>query len=407
MDTCLPYRCSASAEYETIKDFSFTFFDSIEKLGELQWNKHIPEANVLMQHENLKMIEAIHSPEMQFRYVLIKKEDVTIGALYFQVVVFHANQLINYFPYYAEGNRVMDSAKKITEKILNAINVKLLVSGNVFMTGENGYYFSGDIDKATRAKILRKAVRQICQSDSSIKATLVSDLYEPKTEFDTDFRKHGYHEITVESDMSIKLREDWRTFDDYMNALSSKYRVRARKVFAQCSLAGVEMKNLSAEEVALYSDKLYELYKRVMGNADFKLAELNKAFFYEQKQKLPDNYRIHAYFVRGEMIGFISAFQFGKRMEVHYTGMNHDMCKPIHLYQHMMYDMIKTGIENHAAQLHFGRTAPEIKSTIGAVPAPMYGYVKHFNPVFNFLFVRTYTANLKPKQYVFRNPFKD
>lgn len=406
VEICMPYRCSASAERETIQDYKPVVFDSIDQLGELQWNKHIPESNVLMQHESLKLVEAVHGGKMDFKYVLVKRNDVTVGAMYFQVVMFHGNQLINYFPEYKEGNWVMATAKTITEKLLNLVNLKLLVSGNVFMTGENGFYFTNDVEAATRAKIVRKVINQIVQADSSIKATLVSDMYEPKTDFDTDFRKNGYHEITVESDMSVKLKPEWKTFDDYMNALSSKYRVRAKKAFALCNEAGVVQRDLSAEEIALHEVKIYQLYTNVMGNADFKLAELSKDFFRTQKQQLPDNYKLFGYFKDGEMVGFISAFRFAKRMEVHYTGMNHEVCKPVHLYQRMMYDMVALGIESHAQQLHYGRTAPEIKSTIGAEPSPMYGYVKYFNPLFNFLFVRPYTANLKPREYTFRNPFK-
>src|ERR1043165_834087 len=402
----MTYRCSAYAETETIKEYSGTVFNSIENIGELQWNKHIPALNVLMQHDSLKLLETSHGDKMQFRYVLVKRDDVTVGALYFQVVMFHANQLINYFPHFSEGNLVMQTTKNITEKLLNAINVPLLVSGNVFMTGENGFYFNSDIDKATRAKIVRRTVRQIAAAEPKIKAVLVSDMYEPHTEFDAAFKRHGYHEITVESDMSIRLRPEWKSFDDYLNALSSKYRVRTRKVLSLCTEANVVTKDLSAEEIEQHQDRLYELYSKVMGNADFKLAELSQDFFRTQKQQLPQNYHVYGYFKDDELVGFIFSFRFGKRMEVHYTGMEHSISKPIHLYQHMMYDMIKAGIEAGVEQLHFGRTAPEIKSTIGAAPSPMYGYVKHFNPVFNWLFVRNYTANLKPKQYTFRNPFK-
>lgn len=402
----MPYRCSAAAESEKIQDYAINVFDSVGQFSSLQWDKHIPQSNVLMQHESLALTQAVNANKMQFKYVFVKKEEVTIGVLYFQVVMFHANQLINYFPAFEEGNVVMATAKKVSEKLLNAINLKLLVSGNVFMTGENGFYFNSDVAPATRAQIVRGAINRIIKSDSSIKAALVSDMYEPKTTFDTEFKGLGYHEITVESDMSIALRPEWKTFDDYINALSSKYRVRAKKVFSLSSEAGVEVKDLTAHEIAFHQNAIYRLYNKVMANADFKLAELNVDFFARQKEQLPDNYKLYGYFKEGVLIGFISAFCFGKRMEVHYTGMDHEVCKPIHLYQRMMYDMVKLGIESHAAQLHFGRTAPEIKSTIGAVPSAMYGYVKYFNPVFNFLFVRPYTANLKPKQYTFRNPFK-
>ena len=405
MDICVPYRCSARAELDNIKDYSLTVFNTIENLGELQWDKHIPAHNTLMQYDNLKMLERVHAGTMQFRYVLVKHQDITVAAMYFQVVMFHGNQLINYFPEYKPGNRVMAAAESITEKLLNLVNVPLLVSGNVFMTGENGCYFNSEIDKATRAFLLRKAVDDMVKS-GGISAALISDLYEPKTEFDQPLKTNAYHEITVESDMSIKLREEWGNFNDYVASLSSKYRVRAKKAYALCDEAGVEVRNLTAAEIAASQGAIHALYRNVMRNADFKLAELNENFYAEQKKQLPDNYNLYAYYIQGQMIGFISAYVFGKRMEVHYTGMDHERCKPIHLYQRMMYDMLKAGIEARVTQLHYGRTAPEIKSTIGAVPSPMYGYVKHFNPVFNYLFVRTYTANLKPKDYTIRNPFK-
>jgi predicted N-acyltransferase len=402
----LTYWCCSEIEQQSIRDFQLSVFHSIENISELQWNNHVPATNVLMQYNSLKLLEHVQGNDMQFCYVFAQRDDKVVGVMYFQTVTFKANQLINYFP---EGKNgfLWNTAKSLTEKILNLINVKLLVSGNVFMTGENGFYFLPEVDKATRAKILRQTVRQIANENSLVKATLVSDLYEPKTEFDSAFKKNGYHEITVESDMSIQLNADWKTFDDYISAFSSKYRVRAKKVFALCNANHVEMKNLSEEEVETHKERLHELYLKVMHNADFKLADLNEIFFVAFKKNLGNSYRIHAYFKGGDMIGFISAFHFGKKMEVHYTGMDHEKCKPIHLYQHMMYDMVKYGIENKAERLHFGRTAPEIKSTIGALPSPMYGYVKHFNPLINFLLVRTYTANLKPKKYIFRNPFKE
>lgn len=357
-----------------------------------------------MTHDYLKLIEETHGNTMAFRYVQVKHNDTTVGTIYFQIVKFESAQLINYFP---QGDSFfLNALRNVSSVLLNRINLKMLVSGNVFMTGENGYYFSAAIDKATRAKLLRKAIRTVMDNDKAIKAVLISDLYAPKTEFDEGFKPCGYNEITVESDMSIALKPKWATFDDYLNALTSKYRVRAKKVFALCNENNVVCKELNAEAVAANEQRLYELYNKVMANADFKLAVLSKDYFRKQKQQLPDNYRVFAYFKDGVMLGFISAFVNGKKIEVHYTGMDHEICKPIHLYQHMMYDMIKLGIETRVARLHFGRTAPEIKSTIGAVPSPMYGYLKHRNPLFNFFVAKPYTANLKPKQYTFRNPFK-
>jgi hypothetical protein len=357
-----------------------------------------------MRHDYLKMIEQSQHGKMSFRYVQIKKNETTVGAIYFQIVKFEGAQLINYFP--AGNSFLLNTGRKLTSLFLNRLNMNMLVSGNIFMTGENGYYFSNTIDKPTRAKLLRKAVNEILRGDTTIKAVLVSDLYKPYSGFDTDFKKCGYNEITVESDMSITLNPTWKTFDDYLSALSSKYRIRTKKVFALCAENGVQKRELNLKEIADSEEQLFELYQKVMANADFKLGSLTRNYFRLQKEQLPDNYRVFAYYHQGRMIGFISAFVTGKKMEVHYTGMDHEACKPIHLYQHMMYDMIELGIKLGLEKLHFGRTAPEIKSTIGAVPSAMYGYLKHRNPLFNFMVMKPYTARLKPKEYIFRNPFK-
>ncbi|MFN8322433.1 MAG: GNAT family N-acetyltransferase [Chitinophagales bacterium] len=406
MSTSISCPCSVTEECESIKNFTISVQDDLQHISEIQWNKHIPEWNVLMQHDSLCLLQSLQGNSIQFRYAQIKRNEQVVGVIYFQVVMFHANQLMNYFPETRAGSFWLKPLRAFSEKLLNLINIKLLVTGNVFMTGENGFYFNTDIDKPTRARIIRKTIDEIRVKDKSIAATLISDLYDPKSDFDSDFSKVGYHEITVESDMGISLKKEWKTFDDYLHSLSSKYRVRTRKVFNMCSEAGVLHQDLSADEIRIHQDRLYQLYERVISKADFKLAVLSPNFFYEQKKQIGANYRVIAYFRNGEIIGFISSYHFGKRMEVHYTGMDHDLCKPIHLYQHMMYDMIKYGIENRVDRIHFGRTAPEIKSTIGATPDKMYGYVKHFNPLFNFLFVRSYTAGLKPQEYVFRNPFK-
>ena len=409
MNTTLPCYCPAAAENESIKDFSFTLLDTINAVPELQWNKHIPEANRLMQYEELKLIQTTQQDKMQFRYVFVKKQDITVGVIYFQLVRFTGNDLLNYFPEEPKETfkkYAYKTVRGLSEPLIKTVDLKLLVSGNVFMTGENGFYFSQEIGLAQRAMLLRKAVREAIKTDSQIRAVLIGDLYEPKSEFDSSFKKCGYSEITVEADMGLKLNSEWKTFADYIGAMSSKYRVRAKKVFSLCKESGIARRDLNAEEIAQYEEQLFDLYNMVISRAEFKLAALTKDFFRLQKQLMGDQYRVYAYFKGEEMVGFISLFLLGKKMEVHYTGMNKDVTRSINLYQHMLYDMIEFGIDNRAEKLHFGRTAPEIKSTVGAAPSPMYGYVKHFNPAFNYLMVRNFTANLKPKQYVMRDPFK-
>ena len=59
MNTSAICFCPASEEVETLKDFSLDIFETIENVSEAQWNKQIPEANFLMQYDELKLIESI------------------------------------------------------------------------------------------------------------------------------------------------------------------------------------------------------------------------------------------------------------------------------------------------------------------------------------------------------------
>lgn len=388
---------------------SFQLYTSIDEVPLNIWNQLVPASNVLMHYDYLHRLEESEKSQLDFRYVLISQNEIPVGAVYFQVAPFKGNDLVHFIPTGGDTfwrkllNRLTGA---LVVPVLKGIDVKLLVSGNIFMTGESGFYFHPDTDKVTRAIFLRKAAEEVTRKDSRIKAVLISDLVQPHTDFDTDFSTCSFHEIKAEADMSMNLREEWKTLDDYLKALSSKYRVRARKVYKMNEEQEIVRRELGLGEIEIYSDSLYRLYHQVMDNSRFKLVTLSKDFFHLQKKQFPEQYHIYGYFCGGELIGFISAYTFFRKMDIHYCGMEGGTSRPVHLYQRMLYDMVELGIRLRMRQLHFGRTAPEIKSTIGAVPLNTYGYIKHLNPFFNLLLTPLLTRLLQPKEYIYRNPFK-
>jgi len=70
-----------------------------------------------------------------------------------------------------------------------------------------------------------------------------------------------------------------------------------------------------------------------------------------------------------------------------------------------LYDLIDQAIQSGHQTINYGRTANEIKSTIGAVPQKMICYMKHRNIVMNQL-VGILLKVFKPKEWEQRNPFK-
>ena len=71
----------------------------------------------------------------------------------------------------------------------------------------------------------------------------------------------------------------------------------------------------------------------------------------------------------------------------------------------MLYDMIHFTIDGKVKMLNFGRTALEIKTTVGGVPNEANLYLKICNPIFNRL-ATPVMQSIKTEPFVQRHPFK-
>ena len=380
-------------------------FDTIDTVPERDWLRFIPTTNPLLQPPYLRLLEETQQGEMEFIYALVHREDRLIGVCYFQVVRFRGSNLLPYFPAASTGTWrwFKNTFMSLSKKVVARLDMPLLVSGNLFITGEQGLYFVSDISELEKSYYLAQTIEQIQTERPDIRTALLPDMYEPSGDFDQAFLHKNYQRIYVEADMSMTLPADWHSFDDYMNAISSKYRVRAKKVFQSSqAITGHEM---TADELESQLDRLYEIYVLVAEKADFNIAKFPKSYFLLEKKRSPDLYKVFGYYLEGRLVGFMSLFILENKTEVHYCGIDYSINKDYALYQRMLYDIVRYAIEHDLRRLHFGRTAPEVKSTLGAIPHPMYGYIRHRHPIINQI-MGIFTSRLKPREYTLRNPFK-
>lgn len=379
-----------------------SLYDTIDSVPESDWLRFIPETNPLLKPEYLKLLEDTQKGEMTFIYALVHKEGRLIGACYFQVVRFLGKNLLPFYPVHGK-NRLKDALLDLSKVIVRRIDMSLLVSGNLFITGEQGLHFLPHFTELEKAFYLSHTIDHILKERNYINAVLLPDMYEPSGDFDVPFLKNKYQRIYVEADMSMNLPAGWHSFEDYLQALSSKYRVRAKKIIQTSQK--LEGHELGADELEQQIDRFFHLYKQVADKADFNIAKFPISYYVAQKRLSPDMYKIFGYYLDGVLVGFMSLFILPNKTEVHYCGIDYSLNKEHNLYQRMLYDIVKYAVEHDLRNLHFGRTAPEVKSTIGAIPHPMYGYLKHRNPLIN-RFMGLFTGRLKPRDYVLRSPFK-
>lgn len=375
--------------------YSIKVFNSVAQLPFSKWQNFVPETNLMHSFNYLKQLEENQAERMAFRYVFVEQNQETIGVCYFQIVYFKGTQLRTY----QAENAFTNTLKSLA---LPLLNMNLMVGGNLLMTGEKGMFFRKDLNSEAIAEAYLKTVNTILK-ESKVSAFLMTDLYESDTELKRNFLQSSFHPIYEEPDMIMHLKPEWSCFKDYLSTLSSKYRVRAKKCISMSKT--LVRKNLSIEEISSLEDEIQTLYHNTISKSQFNLIELQKGFFTEQKKIYSERYMIFGYFLDEKLIGFNSLYCNINKGEVHYIGLDYEVNKEHSTYQRMLYDMVDCGIERKFAQLHFGRTAPEIKSTVGAVPREVSGMLKHKNGMVNSFIIKPLAAAVKPKNFVFRNPF--
>ena len=114
----------------------------------------------------------------------------------------------------------------------------------------------------------------------------------------------------------------------------------------------------------------------------------------------------YGYFKDEKLIGFNTLIKNGNQMVTYFLGYDETIQREKMLYLNMLYDMIAYSINKGFKEIIFARTALEIKSSVGAKPEEMFGFIQHSNALINSKMDKLF-CYLEPKtEWQERNPFK-
>lgn len=343
---------------------------------------------------------ALINPHIQHHLVQVDFENNILGYLYFQTMPFKGKELNTYIPQNQECF-LNKTVEKVVDIALDRINWNLMVLGNVFITGDNGQYWKTKIENITKWDLIRKAANFMA-TQIKVDAFLISDLNQIEVAGYEKMLQNNYRFFEVEPDLVFNIDKTWNTFDDYLKSLVSKYRVRTKKVLENSS--SIEIKDLSLKETIEYNDTIFQLYKNVVDQSQFKLAEVSPDYFEKFKAAFPNQFIVRAILIAGKIEAFISYFETEKNLHINFVGLNYNLNKEHSIYQRILYDCIEQGILLKKEKIHFGRTASEIKTAVGALPLKSYSLLKHSSTLPN-LAIKPLTNYLKPEVFEVRNPF--
>lgn len=389
-------------------NYNYSSFENIKDAPISDWDRALNNGNLFLSYDYLSIIHRQESNLFRFRYVIVYNRLKPIGVIYFQINDFKSN---------AFGEIVSEQIKDLTHRkaaiFKNYISdnsdetvMRLVTCGNNYISGEHGFFLQLH-QRQLKFKILEQIINHVSREEKlrgKISAILVKDFYEEGFGDKDCWYCTRFKHFHVEPNMIIKLPDNLNSINDYIGLFSKKYRNRAKHLFKASEQ--LVKKRLTGNDLKLYCSDIYQLYLQVFNQAKFKLVKLPEYYFFDVMTKFPNSFYMDAWFLNGKMVSFASGYCLPEEVEAHYIGFDYELNKEYELYQNLLYSYIEQAISTQKKRINLGRTAAEIKTTVGAKPHELICYIKPQNTV-SKLIMKPFMQYLQPSDWIPRNPFKE
>ena len=379
-------------------NYSFQIYFSAENLPS-NWDV-LALNNIFLSKDYLKILEKSAPENMVCHFIGFFRDKELVGIALSQFL--DLNKLESF------GERDKCIKTSIRNSIFKNFCSHVLILGNNMLTGQNAYAFSDRIDKKTALLCLKTASKKLetifKNKGQKVHITTFKDFPQEET---TVFQKAGfqdYFQFSTQPNMIFDIPTHWKTEQDYINALSKKYRDQYKR--ARKKANGVVKIKMHLEDIIKHEDTIYDLYFHVAKNAHFNTFFLAKNHFRTLKEILKDKFLFYGYFLDKKLVGFNTIIKNGEVMDTYFLGYDESIQREKMLYLNMLYDIIAYSINKGFKEIVFARTALEIKSAVGAKPQEMFGYMKHSNIILDTVIEKLF-CYLEPEVvWQERNPFK-
>ncbi len=355
--------------------YSYSIFSSANQLPE-KWDE-LAISTIFLSKAYLEILEKAAPINMQCHCIGIYEDSTLVGIAIAQFLD------LNLLESFGERDKCIKSW--IRNCVFKNFCSHILLIGNNTLTGQNAFIISENANPTEALKTLKKAVLELKEifknQGKKVHMCGLKDFCEEELsqfkipEFDP------YLRFSTQPNMIFNVRDHWKKEDDYVAALSKKYRDQYKR--ARKKAADLVKKQLSLEEIKDQEEVIYNLYYHVAKSAPFNTFFLPKNHFTVFKEQLQENFLFYGYFENEKLIGFNTLIKNGTDLDTYFLGYDDSIQREKMLYLNMLYDMIGYAIKEGFKTVIFARTALEIKSSVGAKPLKMYGLMSHNNKLIN------------------------
>lgn len=379
-----------------MSSFVTTLYPSVDLIDSVVFKEINRKGNIYFSQSFLKAFE-VSNPQIDFKYISISDSQKKTAALVLiQVISLNVEGML-------KNIKVAPLLRKGLGLFFCNEHIKIMFCGNVFLSGEHGIITAENNSKKDVYSEIGTAIDAVAANTKPMHAIFIKDFKLASLNYTRQFLNFGYSEIKVEPNLIIKLKPEWKSFEDYKNILKSKYRIKANKADSVSST--LKTRIFSEQDFITYKHELQALYQNTIDKASFNAQVLNLNTYSHLSTSLKNDFIVKGYFLENRLVGFLTALVNDNKLDAHFIGLDYDLNKSHSIYPRILNDYIRIGIKKQVLSINLGRTASEIKTTIGANPLDLNCYIKHKNPFFNML-IKPFLKRIKIKEFKQHSPFK-
>jgi hypothetical protein len=366
------------------------------------WNK-LAGDSVFFNPVFLRCLEHMRDESFSVRYMVAHKSGNVMMIGVFHVTGFKAPDLETNVRGKSGFMRAMATSLVRKDALRKA---RILISGSAFATGEHGFRYAKELDASMAAACLNEAIRLIMLQESEanarISAVLIKDFFPESRRFAEILSGTGYTSFTVDHNMVMPVLPEWKTFDDYLASMNTKFRTKAKGVMKKSG--NLRVTAATAKDILDNLPRMKLLFDEVVSNAAFSLGKMNLDILPEMKERLGAGFRCLFLYRDDTLVGFLTSLKCGPHMEAFVVGIDYSCNRELAVYNRMLLEYVKIAIEERCQTIFFSRTASEIKSTVGALPVEMICLIRHPSGMKNAL-LRVLFSYVKASSFEQRYPY--
>lgn len=381
-------------ERHTPSGFAFALADSIDYLDQAQWKKVTGHDSLFLSPRYLRVLEKAGPENLRQCYALIFREQEPVAAIAAQSVTVSVARL-------RKNSSNNDSINRLEEK--------MLVCGNLLSWGMHGISFAPNVDQQPIWPAIAEAIYRLRRVDKLFGDTsfvMVKDIPDAYAGAANVLLRFSYRELETEPNMVLDISPQWKSYDDYLASLTSKYRKQAKQIEKEVTAAGCTIEEFTTDEIVRSAEQLHALYLQTHKNARLRLVTLPVTFLPTLAEQLGNDMRFTVLKKDGELLGFVTTVKDGETAVGYYIGFDRKANADIPIYFRLLQSVIGHAIALDCKRLSLGRTALEPKARLGARPDPMRVWIRHRIPMLNLIvrgLLHTIDDHEEPPE---RNPFK-